>query len=439
MGSSHLDSLAAELQIKVLCQSSSLQSLYNLIRASPRYFQVFLSTKEVILNQVIRRVVGQEVFYDAVFLAEALHLSPKGLTHNSANGLMRKYVQDVATFSYDTALSPSTLAYLCRLHPIIEYHSEKIRNSALNSLMECAQGMGTKPSPKPFQIKEEHSEIDRLPLSTVETVRLRRALYRTEIYGFLFYLRPSFAAQTQRLTSNDQEGIFLAALSPWEVEEMACIWFYFQSRLGECFDRVEDDFVRLVQDHGPSSDYSKMDENHDKLEALTKQARKKVNYEHGHNSLNKPPQDEMESFLNVYGPHGFFTCAGKSHGHEDLTEILFSLGLSFLRDLFKADAQQQMRMVLNNVGRSPQSTFVNAYNIYNTDIATKITQWPQKQDYDPDPDSFIQPGAGYHWARKAFDHEMASFPCRHRGGLRSLGYVFWDKVRLDASGIFSHP
>lgn len=439
MGSSHLDSLAVELQIRVLCQSSSLQSLYNLIRASPRYFQVFLSTKEFILNQVIRRVVGQEVFYDAVFLAEALHLSPKGLTHKSANGLMRKYVQDVATFSYDTALSPSTLAYLCRLHPIIEFHFEKIRNSALNSLMECAQRMGTKPSTKPFQIKEEHSEIDGLPLSTVETVRLRRALYRTELYGFLFYLRPSFAAQTQRLTSNDQEGIFLAALSPWEVEEMACIWFYFQSHLGECFDRVEDNFVRLVQDHGPSSGYSKMDENHDKLEALTKQAKNKVKYRHGRDDLNKPPESEMESFLNVHGPHRFFTCAGKPHGHEDVIEILFSLGLSFLRDLFNADAQRQMRMVLDNAGRSPQSTFINAYNIYNTDIATKVTQWPQERDYDPDPDSFMQPGAGFHWARKAFDHGMASFPCRHRGGLRSLGYVFWDKARLDASGIFSHP
>lgn len=439
MGSSHLDSLAVELQIKVLYQSSSLQSLYNLIRASPRYFQVFLSSKDVILNQVIRRVVDHEVFYDAVFLAEALHLSPKGLNHNSARGLMKKFVQGAATFSYDTALSPSTLAYLCRLHPIIEYHFEMIRNTALNSLMECAQGMGTKPSTKPFQINEEQSEIDRLPLSTVESTRLRRALYRTELYGLLFYLRPSFAAQTQRLTSNDQEGIFLAAVSPWEVEEMACIWSYFQAQLGECFDRIEDNFVRLVQDHGPSSGYSKMDENHDKLQTLTKQAKSKVKYEHGHVTVTKPPPSEMESFLDVHGPHRFFTCAAKSHGHEDQMEILFSLGLSFLRDLFKADDQQQMRMVLDNIGRTPQSTFANAYNIYNTNVATKVTQWPQHSDYDPDPHSYMQPGAGYHWARRAFDYEMASFPCRHRGGLRSLGYVFWDKARLNASGIFGHP
>ncbi len=439
MGSSHLDSLAVELQLKVLYQSSSLQSLYNLIRASPRYFQVFLPSKEAILNHVIRRVVGQEVFYDAVFLAEALHLSPKGLDHKSARSLMREYVQDAATFSYDSALSSPTLYYLCRLHPIIEFHLEKIRNSALDSLMDCAQAVGTKPTTKPFQLKEEHFEIDRLPTSTVETVRLRRALYRTELYGFLFYLRPNFGAQTQRLTGNDQEGMFLAAFSPWEVEEMACIWFYFQSHLGECFDRVEDNFVRLVQDHGPSSGYSKMDEDHEKLEALMKQEKKKVNYDHGIASVSKPPQSEMESFLNVRGPHRFFTCAGKSHGHEDLTEILFSLGLSFLRDLFEADDQQQMRMVLDNAERSAQHTFVNAYNIYNTNIATTISQWPQARDYDPDPDSFIQPGAGYHWARKAFDCEMGSFPCRHRGGLRSLGYVFWDKARLDASGIFGHP
>jgi len=437
MGSSHLDSLAVELQTKILRQISSLRSLYNLIRASPRCFQVFRSSKEVILNQIIRRVVGREVFYDAVFLAEALHLTPKGLDGRSARALMRKYVQDAATFPYDKPLSSSTLAHLCRLHPIIEFHLENIRNSALNSLVDCAQAMGTKPTTKTFQLKEEHSEVDRLPLSTVETVRLHRALYRTELYGVMFYLRPSFAAQTQRLTSSEQDAIFLAAFSPWEVEEMACIWFYFQSRLGECFERLEDNFVRLAQDHGPSSGYSKTDEDYEKLEALMKlkQAKSKVSYDHG----NKAPKSEMDSFFDAYGPHRFFTCAGKSHGHEDLMEILFSLGLSFLRDLFEVDDQQQMRMVLDNAERSSQSTFVNAYNIHNANIDTNVTQWPQEQDYDPDPDSFIQPGAGYHWARKAFSHEMGSFPCRHRGGLRSLGYVFWDKARLDASGIFGHP
>ena len=447
MGSCELEGMPPELQIEILSLSSSLKSLYNLIRASPRYYQVFLPSRETLLNQVIRRLIGSEVLPDAVFLARCSKLPRARLDHASTIEKIAEYQKHLQNFSSSNPVKFSTLIRLCQFQPTVEYHLETLGSKALNCLGDCTQALRTGVMTTNSKVRGERTGKEPDPLSTTEKARLRRALYRIELYGLLFYQTPTFSIQTQRIPGQEQERMFLSKFSPWEVEEMASIWYYFHLRLGECFDHVEDKFIQLVLTNGPSSIYDKSEENH---EALAEQAKAQRACHYDANFAKNFMHSEMDNFfaLDGFGHHKFFTCYGKRDGHGEFMEYMFALGLRVLRQFFEFEDDKdkkskekdeilQMRTVLTLFDKAtPQRTFAKAYSVYTANIARRVTEWPEAQSYDPDDVSLSSPSAGYRWARKTFDR-TSSFPCRHRGGLRSLGYVFWDQERLDASGVFT--
>ncbi len=61
----------------ILLDVSSIQDLFSLIRASPRYYQVFLTAREKILITVVERDVGPELLRDAIYAARACLLDPR--------------------------------------------------------------------------------------------------------------------------------------------------------------------------------------------------------------------------------------------------------------------------------------------------------------------------------------------------------------------------
>ena len=450
MGSCELEGIPPELQIEILSLSSSLDSLYNLIRASPQYYQVFLTMRETLLYQVICRLIGLEVLPDAIFLARCSQLPRARLDLASTIEKMAEYQEHQQNFSHNTPVGFPTLIRLCQLQPTIEYHLESLGDNALKCLENCTQALRTGVFTTTRKTRGERTGKEPDPLSTTEKARLRRALYRIELYGLLFYQTPTFSIQTQRISGQEQERIFLSKLPPWEVEEMAFIWYYFHLRLGECFDHVEDKFIQLVLTNGPSSTYDKSEENY---EALAEQAKAQRGCHYDSTFTKKFVHSEMDDFFALagFGDHRFFTCYGKRVGHGECMEYMFALGLRILRQLFELEDDKekkskekklqdeilQMRTVVTLFDKAtPQRTFAKAYGVYTANIARRVTEWPEAQSYDPDDVSLSSPSAGYRWARKAFDR-TSSFPCRHRGGLRSLGYVFWDQERLDASGVFT--
>ena len=452
MGSCELEGMPPELQIEILSLSSSLDSLYNLIRASPRYYQVFLTMRETVLYQVICRLIGLKVLPDAIFLARCSQLPRARARLDLASTIEKiaEYQEHQQNFSHNTPVGFSTLIRLCQLQPTIEYHLESLGDDALKCLGNCTQALRTGVIRTNSKARGECTGKESDLLSTTEKARLRRALYRIELYGLLFYQTPTFSFQTQRISGQEQERIFLSKFPPWEVEEMASIWYYFHLRLGECFDHVEDKFVQLVLTNGASSTYDKSEENY---EALTEQAKAQRGCHYDTNFSKKFMHSQMDDFfaLDGFGRHKFFTCYGKRDGHGECMEYIFALGLRDLRQFLELeddkdkkskekkwqDEMLQMRTVLTLFDKAtPQRTFAKAYSVYTANIARRVTEWPEAQTYEPDDVSLSSPSAGYRWARKTFDR-TSSFPCRHRGGLRSLGYVFWDQERLDASGVFT--
>ena len=62
------------------------------------------------------------------------------------------------------------------------------------------------------------------PLSTNETTRIRRALYRYELYCNMF-------GPQNYMLHEHEVMVFLRLFPPWEVEEIGCIHTYLQNRL----------------------------------------------------------------------------------------------------------------------------------------------------------------------------------------------------------------
>ena len=438
MGHNYLEAqVPVELTLEILKLSPDLESLFSFATVSSQIYQVFQLHRVGILNHVVRRVIGYEVFHEAVFLAEVMQFSPGTLDRKLAFDSMESYKQTPRTFSWAKKFDLSILVELCRFHHVVTYHVDALSTKALRSMKGCAQALNLgkathQTNSAPLQ------RLKRVPLSNTETARLRRALYRTELFGILFYKRPNPSSQINSIQSHEQESHFLARFSPWEVEEMMCVWHYLQHQLGKCFDDLEDEFVRRIKEYGFSSIKDEM-KAPDK--ALEKQARKVYL---DVNKLYKPIEPEgieINVLFNPDGPFGFFSRQSKFCRHESLfMEVLSCLGVEFLHDLFKADIKRQMRMVLSHVNLPWQPTFIKAHNIYCTKIVARVTEWPQEEQEETMSDEHLDlPNAGYGWARACFAHEVGSYPCRHKGGLRSLGYVFWDNERLTASRIFEHP
>lgn len=67
-------------------------------------------------------------------------------------------------------------------------------------------------------------EQQTLSLSPMEELRLYRAIYRFQVYCTLF----GSGRASDSLT--DQHERFLASFPPWEVLEMACVWYYLVCR-----------------------------------------------------------------------------------------------------------------------------------------------------------------------------------------------------------------
>ena len=118
---------------------------------------------------------------------------------------------------------------LARNHKLVEWFTHDLCTTIFSNHPFTHQQDGTKP----------------LPVSTEETVRIHRALYRFELYCDLF--RPT----TQSRLDPDEACERLLNLWPaWEVEELGCINNYLSRRLSEVIDEVAEHDVELGDFYG---------------------------------------------------------------------------------------------------------------------------------------------------------------------------------------------
>lgn len=244
MSSNSMGRLPTELQVDILKQLSTIQDLYSFIRASPQHYQIFLNYKEDILFTVIGQMLGPEVLVDALTAVEASVPAFRDADRETVLTLLKRYktARDVGLprkkIPFFTSIS------LCQLHHVVEYNIKDYARRATATLKKCSELMN-------FVGSSHHSkaspalEWEEAPLSIVEQGRLRRALYRFEIFGRLFN-GPERRTIKNCFSALEQAELFIAQFPLWQIEEIACIRNYFRHRITEVYEQVDDAFIHEV-------------------------------------------------------------------------------------------------------------------------------------------------------------------------------------------------
>ena len=413
MSTSHIEGLPAELQIDILKYLCTTRALRSLIYASPRYYQVFLAAKESILSEHIKNIISMEAMPDALKASSESRDPPYGLSFRDVEESLARFDEKLLNSIFmEMKLPVSESVRLIKLNNSITYHMEGFAGYTLRNLYVCSMSIDPKLTT---------TSIDPNSTSETEHIRLQRAFYRVDLFCYVFHSSDKFNHRTHKqIASKAQEAHFLSRLPPWEVEEIACVWHYLRKRLELLFNGFEDNFVKTALE-GSHTGLKNVLAAEDR-EALFKEA-------HDDSKKHYASQDSvnishMDGRFFQGGANDFFRNQAKRFSHDKHIEYLASMGLAFLHRLFEADPKEQLQIVLKNTCRRSEVNFLStALNVYCNKAAERHVGW----DDDNTVGEYLRPNRGFQWARTALG---TSYPCRHKGGLRSLGYVFWDSSRL---------
>ena len=247
MAGSHLEQLSAELIRSILLELPTTGSIYSLIRASPKCYQVFLASKERILFSVISQTIAPAAFVDALAAVQASKIKDMRPDRKAVLDFLRRYEnkrhktveQKVQRYPQGTAVS------LCQLYRSTQYFITRL---TMRSIFYLRRSRDTVFGPIPT-----------LPWSDVEKVRLQRAFYRYELYTQIFSSDMKYNGEKLWQLPSDSH-FFLEKYHQWEVEELACVASSLSSLLSGSFDRIEPNFVGTQLPRPPFDDSETVDE-----------------------------------------------------------------------------------------------------------------------------------------------------------------------------------
>ena len=401
-----LELLEPDFQLQLLLEFDSVGDLHSLIRASPRYYQVFLLNKKSVLAALACRQVHQEVLPIAVNLVGIAQL---GLP------LPRELAITTCKLGPPRRFSGSLPDYivLCRLLRNIEFLIDDYTLTTLTlmddvgGLLDTRFGVGNRTQP---------SHNDRI-LSRCEFGRLQRAFCRFETFRCLFTKYASeLDSQTRQcridapISAAEHARLYLKKFRDFEIEQINCVRTYLFHRLKGIYKELEEE----NQDHLLSKD----------LDIL------RLNGGPGGRaivSIEKGRYSEQDQHTHI--------------------EYLMSLGLGYIRTIFQATGDQRRKLFLRDC---PDLH----HHHHETCFISKALEYLEAGT------DAINPAYGY-----AVRLERTGIPFKHEvstvvelrlpdvwqwawrippmmfvmpEGLNHWGYVFWDHERLHQSGILDH-
>ncbi|KAL8969060.1 MAG: hypothetical protein Q9183_002177 [Haloplaca sp. 2 TL-2023] len=381
MTTSLIDSLSPELQTEIMRNLGALASLHSLIRASPRFLQVFRSRKQYLLTQIASQDYHPSLADDLRKLGRASQIGQYPTTEQL--GDCHYAFQTDEFWDSPFVLSPLEAAAIHRLSPTIAWFIDDYKTHTLTFLENLADRQGF----------SQNSEVLYSDLSDVEYGRMQRAFVRIETFKYLFHTRPetSFSPVRTSLAKG-----FLETYSPDEVEEIACIRDYIVRRLWGVFEDVEDDaLLEETLDH---------------------------------------PIQQLGALCR---PHRWFSENGK-HYYLKYMEYIMSCGLPFVKEVILSSGFQRAFLVISNsfVQDHYLSKVIRHWRTYGMDPNEK----PDYYDglYDDGEGEYVGEAVdnisqGLLWANRL--RIPADYARPQLKGLRDWGYVFWSRERLQASGV----
>jgi hypothetical protein len=385
-----LESLAPELVSLILQNVDSPRGLHDLIAASPACLRVFSQTPQLILSAVTRNTlpIGTSRHYLACLQA------PVPATSDEVFLFLDKYFS--ASSSFDFPTTKADLVSLCQLYHRVTY--------LITRFLHQMQQLGFDESI--------------LAPSSSESVRLHRAFLRYEIYCRVFPPNETEPWEDplpfHQFSAAEQFNLFLSQLTPWEVEEMACVQVYFFLLIGDYVGQLEEQLIEAVKKTPgivwPSSPELEPGE----------EAEKK-----GEDDLVEFKELDLTNLL-LFSKDGIYSS-------PDSITYMTSLGLGFIYNLSTSEGSRS-ELIRSN---SPLSREFLPEALSHSPI------WPQEQQ---DEDISLEEGTlgddpshenlGYSLFRKNRNGGKVYLPIDPRGShssiLRQLGYVFWDSGRIQS-------
>ncbi|KAL8767353.1 MAG: hypothetical protein Q9209_006116 [Squamulea sp. 1 TL-2023] len=360
----------------------TIPALMSLLRASPRFYQVFRSRREYLVTQLALNHFHPQILDDVMGLASALQLS-RPADRKSVHEYLSKPGSS-QLHHRPPAIALSAAVPFCKVAETISWFVEDYRHSTLELLAKLGKDMEL--------VQDPH--ILHAGLSVIEKCRLQRAFCRFETFCCLFVaLKDADTQLRPNHTYETQSRWFLREFTPDEVEEIASIRDYLIRRLWHTIEAVEEDAM---------------------VGEITEQVRK----------LGKD-----------CSPHDWFSFHAKLK-HSQYMEYLMAQGLGFLKRVFTNRGLHRAELVIADSAK--RTDFL-------TDALQPLDQIPSLDPehyddgkYDSEEEEFEEDDVdalsqGLLWANNnKVPEDYARWPLK---GLRDWGYVFWDSPRLKASGV----
>ncbi|KAL8896050.1 MAG: hypothetical protein Q9192_003292 [Flavoplaca navasiana] len=363
----------------------SVPALFSLLRASPRFYQVFRSRREYHITQLAFNHFHPRISSDVMALVSALHL-PQPVLRRHVHEYISKRDRDQLEKEQPSMDLPTTTS-LCKIGARIAWFVDDYHTDSLRILDKLGSDMDLDQDPQTL-----HAQ-----LSTTERGRLQRAFCRFETFCCLFVLPSETKDFKQLSTCDNQARWFLDELTADEVEEIACIRDYMVRRLWGTFEAIEEDAME-----GELSDKIR---------------------EHG---------------AQPRGPD-WFSYVAKTH-HLSYMEYLMSQGLTFLQKIFTSDGLKRAELVIDNsfertyfLTEALEPRFGSLMSLGFDEDEEEYEGEYEDGDEEFELDDVDRVTQGLLWAHKnKVPKDWARWPLK---GLRDWGYLFWDSSRLSAAGI----
>lgn len=254
------EGIPTELRIAILLRISELNSFYNLILASPAYYQTYLCAQTSILRSLI---FWQ---YRHVHITEAVAaISTEGLPAHDERNV--DIVEDLLNQRrINLNLTNESLLLKLQPTPAEDYIElfQLYREFHYVLQLFCR----TAPCPPWMESNKWQNEVLPLQLSDVEKARVLRALYRLQtycnVYGPNVQYDPNPPKRKKPVMSRDTDKqpmtrrwrivdypemwrTLFSTMPPWELDELICIWKWARTPYVGIFAEIADD----VSEHGP--------------------------------------------------------------------------------------------------------------------------------------------------------------------------------------------
>lgn len=243
-----LELLPAELRIAILFHCPDLDSILALAHASPLFYHAYRHFREDLLTYALyAEYDGIVDITDSIVALRSrnLHASVPAnsdkiyslLDQWRRHGEIRSLDLASASDLPDRPINFDEVLRLLRLHKIMKF---------------CLDGFCSS-MPCPEWANKKHWNTDVLPikLSRVEKTRFFRGLYRLQIYGNIFgplQRQPVYREEDYDdeygewvdITFDLEEAwrVFFGTMTPWEFQELRCVWQYIYEQYNEPYAEV---------------------------------------------------------------------------------------------------------------------------------------------------------------------------------------------------------